>query len=85
MARVSEILDKYMENAKWIVANYEDLKTKYTEQWLAVLEGQVLDSASRRTKLWNRLRKAYEAQLGEIAIEYVTDKPLKMVLRYGED
>lgn len=80
MARISEILDKYVENAKWIVANYEELKTKYNEQWVAVHEGQVLDSASRRMKLWNRLKKAYKPQLDEIAIEYVTDKPMEMIL-----
>ena len=80
MASVSEILDKHMENAKWIVANYEELKTKYNEQWVAVREGNVLDSDNRRMKLWNRLKKAYESQLGEIAIEYVTDKPMEMIL-----
>jgi len=85
MARISEILDKHMENATWIVANYEQLKTKYNDRWVAVHEGKVLDSASRRMKLWNRLKKAYESQLGEIAIEYVTDKPMEMILEYGED
>jgi hypothetical protein len=80
MTRISEILDKHMENAKWIVANYEELKTKYNEQWVAVREGNVLDSDNRRMKLWNRLKQAYESQLGEIAIEYVTDKPMEMIL-----
>ena len=80
MASVSEILNRYMENAEWIVSNYEELMTKYNEQWVAVHEGRVLDSDSSRTKLWNRLKKAYTAHLDEIAIEYVTDKPTEMIL-----
>ena len=80
MASVSEILNKYMKNAEWIVSHYEELMTKYNEQWVAVHEGRVLDSASSRTKLWNRLKKAYAAHLDEIAIEYVTDKPMEMIL-----
>lgn len=80
MVSVSEVLNKHMENAKWIVSHYEELKAQYNEQWVAVHEGKVLDSDSRRMKLWNRLRKAYESQLGEIAIEYVTGKPIEMIL-----
>jgi phage FluMu gp28-like protein len=80
MTSVSEILNKHMENAKWIVSHYEELKSEYNEQWVAVHEGKVLDSDSRRIRLWNRLRKAHELQLGEIAIEYVTDKPMEMIL-----
>lgn len=80
MASVSEILNKHMENAKWIVSHYEELKSEYNEQWVAVHEAEVLDSDSRHMRLWNRLKKAYKPQLDEIAIEYVTDKPMEMIL-----
>ena len=80
MASVSEILNKHIENANWIVSHYEELKSKYNEQWVAVHEGKVLDSASRYMRLWDRLKKAYRPQLDEIAIEYVTDKPMQMIL-----
>lgn len=41
--------------------------------------GPVANGQSR-LRLWNRLRKAYQSQLGEIAIQYLTDKPMEMVL-----
>ena len=71
---------KAEENNKWVGHNYERLVKKYNDKWVAVLDMQVIDSDKDLQTLVSRLRKELDGKYSEAAIEYVSKKPINMVL-----
>jgi ribosomal protein L20 len=80
MDSVVAILSRYEENAKWISRHYEKLKREYRDEWVAVLNGGVVDSDHELSKLVERLRRKYPENYNEIAAEYVTSKEIELIL-----
>ena len=74
------VLSRYEENAKWVSRHYEELKEKYIDEWIAVLNEAVVDHDQDLGKLVKRLRKNYPENYNEIAIEYVTTKEIELIL-----
>ena len=80
MESVVAVLSRYEENAKWISKHYEKLKPKYRDEWIAVLNGAIVDHDHKLSKLVERLRKKYPENYDEIAVEYVTTEEIELVL-----
>jgi uncharacterized coiled-coil protein SlyX len=80
MSSVVAVLSKYEENAKWISKHYEELKKKYRDEWIAVLNEVVVDHNRELSKLVERLRRKYLKNYNEIAVEYVTAKEIELIL-----
>ncbi|MEM2970704.1 MAG: DUF5678 domain-containing protein [Candidatus Bathyarchaeia archaeon] len=80
MSSVVAVLSRYEENAKWVSRHYEELKKKYVDEWIAVLDEAVIDHDRDLGKLVKRLRKNYTESYNEIAIEYVTAKEIELIL-----
>jgi len=80
MSSVVAVLSKYEENAKWISKHYEELKKKYRDEWIAVLNEVVVDHDRELSKLVERLRRKYLKNYNEIAVEYVTAKEIELIL-----
>jgi len=80
MSSVVAVLSRYEENAKWISKHYEELKKKFRDEWVAVLNGAVIDHNSKLNRLVERLRKKYPKDYNEIAVEYVTTKEIELIL-----
>jgi ribosomal protein L20 len=69
-----------MENAKWISKHYEELKKKFRDEWIAVLNGAVVDHDRQLNKLVQKLRRRYPKNYNEIAVEYMTIKEIELIL-----
>jgi hypothetical protein len=74
------ILSSYEENAKWLSRNYDELKKKFNNEWVAVLRKTVIDHDGDLTKLVKRLRQQHSKVYNQIAVEYVTTKELDLIL-----
>ncbi len=51
------VLSSYEENAKWFSRNYEQLKKKFDNEWVAVLNHAILDHDCDLQALVKRLRE----------------------------
>jgi len=80
METVVAILSKYEENAKWISKHHEELKKKFRDEWIAVLNSVVVDHDRELNMLVERLRRRYRKNYNEIAVEYVTTKEIELIL-----
>ncbi len=75
-----ELIEKGEENSKWLGENYKRLTKKYDNAWIAVLDKRVIDSDKELRSLISRLRKKLAERYPEAAIEYMTKKPINIVL-----
>lgn len=75
-----ELIEKGEANSKWLGENYKRLTKKYDNIWIAVLDKRVIDSDKGLQILISRLRKKLADRYPEAAIEYMTKKPINMVL-----
>ncbi|MFP3984962.1 MAG: DUF5678 domain-containing protein [Candidatus Bathyarchaeia archaeon] len=80
MSSAVALISRYEENAKWISEHYEELKKRFRDEWIAVLNGAVIDHDHELNKLVRRLRRRYPTNYNEIAVEYVTAKEVELIL-----
>ena len=64
----------YEDNAKWLSNNYERLKKKFNDEWVAVLDKTVIDHDPDLANLVKRLKQQHSKVYNQIAVEYVTTK-----------
>lgn len=74
MESAVDVLTNFEENDKWLSANYETLKKRYDNQWVAVFHKAVIDHDSDLKKLVKRLRTKHAKVYNEIAVDYVTSE-----------
>lgn len=80
MEPVVAMLSRCEENAKWLSSHYEELKKRFKDEWIAVLNKAVVDHDRELGRLVKRLRKKYSEAYNEIAVEYVTTKEIELIL-----
>jgi hypothetical protein len=80
MESTVELLSNLEGNAKWISANYERLKKHYKNQWIAVLNKSVTDHDTDFNELVKRLKSRFPQKYNEIALEYITNEELNLIL-----
>ena len=66
-------LKEFVEDTKWLHSNYDDVLDKYNNQYIAIQNQAVLDSAEDINKLRDKLDKRH-IKIQQIFIEHVTDK-----------
>ena len=64
-----DAISDFESNNRWITENYENLKRKYKNQWVAVLNNAVLDRDADLKKLVTRLKKQHLQLYNKIAVE----------------
>jgi len=74
------VLSRYEENVRWLSRQYDKLKMKYRDNWVAVLNKAVVDHDRQLARLVRRLRKKYPDAYSEIAVEYVTAREIELIL-----
>lgn len=77
---IVQLISKAANNREWVDTNYERLTKEYVNRWVAVLDRSVIDSDIDLQKLSKRLRGKLKDRYAELAIEYVTKKPIVLVL-----
>ncbi len=80
MESTVDVLENLEDNTQWISENYDVLKQKFNNEWVAVLDKAVIDHDSDLKRLVNRLRKHHSAVYNEIAVEYITKEELDLIL-----
>ncbi|MCW4000435.1 MAG: DUF5678 domain-containing protein [Candidatus Bathyarchaeota archaeon] len=79
MESVTDILSNFRENNRWISENYEQLKKRYDNQWVAALNSAVVDHDSDLKKLVKRLKAKHQGVYNQIAVEYVTSEETDLI------
>jgi intergrase/recombinase len=77
-----DIISRVEESHKWIDENRSRLIREYNNRWISVLDRTVIDSDSELDRLTERLRKRLAHKYQEVVIEYISDKPLNIVLMF---
>lgn len=77
---IVEMISKAEETSKWLSENYRRLAERYNDRWVAVLDKAVIDYDKELRSLTARLRRKLGKRYSETAIEYVSKKPVNMVL-----
>ena len=76
----TDVLSDFQRNNRWISENYDNLKTQYNNQWVAVLNNAVADHDPDLKKLVKKLKAQYSKVYNQIAVEYVTSEELDFIL-----
>ncbi len=77
---ITRAIEQFENNFIWADEHYSELKSQYPNQYVAVLEGKVIDSDVDVKKLTKRLRQEYGEREKTIAVRYVTEKEFEMIL-----
>ena len=80
MESVVAVLSEYEDNVRWISKHYDELKKRFKDEWIAVLNKAVIDHDRKLVTLIERLRKEYSEVYNEIAVDYVTVKEIELIL-----
>lgn len=77
--KITENAKKQMENKKWLDNNYERLKEKYNNKYIAVENKEIIDSDDDLHCLIERL-KISKKDIDQIIIEPIYSEDLKLLL-----
>ncbi len=81
----TDVLSDFQRNNRWISENIDNLKTKYNNQWIAVLNNAVVDHDPDLKKLVKRLKVAHLKVYSQIAVEHVTSEEPDLFLEQKEN
>lgn len=70
-----------VSNDEWFVANLQDLVQQYPNQWIAVLDGNVICTSSSRRRAQGEARRLAAGK--EFSLYFVEPSMLQMGLRRG--
>ena len=73
----TDVLSEFQRNNRWINENYDTLKTQYDDQWVAVLNKDIVDHDPDLKKLVKRLKTQHSKVYSQIAVEYITSEELE--------
>ncbi|MHA1269511.1 MAG: DUF5678 domain-containing protein [Candidatus Helarchaeota archaeon] len=64
-----------IENKKWVKNNYNNLKNKYNNYFIAVKDKKIIDSGQKLDNLLKRINSQYPDD-NEIVIEFISKKDI---------
>ena len=77
---IVKTIEEFEQNYAWVDQHYPQLRANYPDQYVAVLDGKVVDSGPDAKTLSQRLRQAYGERERNIAVRYISTKDFEMVL-----
>jgi hypothetical protein len=72
--------DRFAQDMDWIEDQYENLKEKFPEEYVAVFDREVIGHNSDFEKLLEELRSKYGDRVSELAIKYIYKEQPAIVL-----
>ena len=79
--KIASMLKEAEESMKWIIENYDRLRTQYGDKWVAVRKGGVLASDPDYEKLVKTLEQTQsETELSRIAVDFISINPPNFLL-----
>jgi hypothetical protein len=79
MQECAEHMSEFERNQKWFKENFDTLLKNYREEFVAVFRRKIIGHDKDLERLAKRVRTETRAAKG-IYIEYVSDKPVEMIL-----
>ncbi len=80
MPSAVDVLSDFEDNTKWLSVNYDKLKKEFINEWVAILDKAIVDHDSDLTLLVARLRAHHSKVYNQIAVEFVTNEELDLIL-----
>ncbi len=68
------------DNMKWLVENYDRLRRKYGDSWVAVRDGEVVAADKDHARLLQILMKMGDNNEPTIAIDFISTVPPNFLL-----
>ena len=78
--RLLEEMVQYERDLAWVIDNYDELIREYADAYVAVLNGKVVEHASRVEDLVETLRRKHARQLPKILVEFIYSEHPNFVL-----
>lgn len=72
------LLTAHEENTKWVARNLVELVREFPDSYVAVRNKEVVMHDKNLLRLIRRLKSRFE-NISDVAIEHVTDKPIKFL------
>ncbi|HEY7571266.1 MAG TPA: hypothetical protein VH796_07855 [Nitrososphaeraceae archaeon] len=67
----SETVERFLANYRWLREHYNELKSIYNNQWVAIDDNKVLDSDSEFRILLDRIMNSYRLQTRAMVFERI--------------
>lgn len=75
-----ERMKEFEANTRWIGDHYEELRQKYTDQWVAVHEGSVVAYGSELSSVIDILKNGFPEGHTHVAVEFISMKDVHLIL-----
>ncbi len=79
MQECSKHISEFERNQEWFRENFEKLLRDYRDRFVAVFQERIIDSGKDLEALARKVKAKTKGAKG-VYIEYVSDKPLEMIL-----
>jgi hypothetical protein len=84
-AQISKELEQYENDLSWVVENYTSLIEKYGNEFVAVLNQEVLVHAKTIQQLMEELSTKFKADCNRAVIEFIYIEHPNFVLHYARN
>ncbi|MDI6655786.1 MAG: DUF5678 domain-containing protein [Candidatus Hydrothermarchaeota archaeon] len=74
-----EHIDEFEKNQKWFRENFNKILKQYKEEFVAIFKERIIDHDKDLERLAGRVKAETKGAKGAY-IEYVSDKPVEMIL-----
>jgi hypothetical protein len=74
---VKEIITPFKENNRWIIDNYDNLTSKFKNEWVAVKNLAILDHDKNLKKLVDRIKAQHLGDYKQIAVDFISTEELE--------
>ncbi len=71
---------QFVDDMNWIEAHYDELRALYPDQYVAVVNGKVVQHDTSISDLMTRLRSSYGDTASELAIKFIYSETPAIVL-----
>lgn len=80
METLAQQLKEFEDDVLWLERRFDELKKKYSDEYVAVLAGKVIDHDPRLERLMEKLRERYPEDSDKVAVKYISRKKFEMIL-----
>jgi len=75
-----QTLEQFEQDSDWINAHYEELKRRYSEEYVAVYRGSVVAHHREMGTLMKELTQKYGERATCLAVEFISSKKDELIL-----
>lgn len=77
---VTEGLQAFESDSKWIGSHYEELKKQYPDEWIAVQDKVVVEHGKDMSVVVDAVKMRFPENHRHIPVEYISTKDIQLIL-----